>query len=317
MRYVVTGASGFIGTATALRLLRDGHDVVGIDSLNHYYDPARKIQNLAELEAFENFTFFKRDINDGCEAIVEGADVILHLAGQPGVRKSWLNFTSYSRANIEATKHVLDLALRFNIKRVVYASSSSVYGNAVRYPCSELDAPIPASPYAVTKLAGEQLCQLFAHEHGLSTASLRYFTVYGPRQRPDMLTHRLIDAASTGEAITIFGDGEQIRDFTFVDDIARANIAASTADVANGSVFNIAGGSAVSVKEMIKAVENATGKDVLCVSAPHSAGDVDRTGADTSRARDELGWTAQVPLEQGLTAHVEKYRSRRHDLSIL
>ena len=316
MRFIITGATGFIGTTTALALLDAGHLVHGIDEMSDYYDPALKRMNLSALHEHSNFSFSPRDLTSGCEDLFEGAEVVIHLAAQPGVRKSWLDFTSYARANVEATKHVLDLSLRFGVQRVVYASSSSVYGNATRYPTPESTQPSPSSPYAVTKLAGEQLCGVFALEHGLSTVSLRYFTVYGPRQRPDMLTHRLIDAAHTGEPVTIFGDGNQIRDFTFVGDVARANVAAAHADVSAGSVYNIAGGSAVSVNDMIEAVEHATGRRVPRVTAPQSAGDVEQTGADVGRAYTELGWSPDVDLADGLASQVVAYRSA-HRLAVV
>lgn len=309
MKYIITGTAGFIGTTTALRLLSDGHEVCGIDSLTDHYDLEVKAANLSSLQRFSNFTFSQADLTTGgFEELFDGVDSVLHLAAQPGVRKSWLDFTTYARANIEATKHVLDLCLRFGVRRVVYASSSSVYGNATQYPTSEEQTPAPTSPYAVTKLAGEHLCRTFAAEHDLSTVSLRYFTVYGPRQRPDMLTHRLIEAAETGTPISIFGSGDQVRDFTFVDDVARANIAATTADVPPGSVYNIAGGSSVSVNQMISAVEAATGKAVERSVRTRALGDVDRTGGDTTAARNDLDWEPTVRLTDGLDAHVSHYR---------
>lgn len=312
MRVLLTGAAGFLANATVQLLCREGHTVDGIDSLTDYYEPAIKLANLTQLEPLPGFTFTKRDLlTDDVDDLFENADAVIHLAGQPGVRHSWIDFSSYVKANIEATQTVLNLSHRHGVDRVVYASSSSVYGNPDTFPSHEADIPSPASPYAISKLAGEQLCTLFAQEHAVSTVSLRYFTVYGPRQRPDMLTHRLIDAASGGPTVSVFGDGEKIRDFTYVGDIARANLAAATADVSPGSIYNIAGGSAISVNQMIDAVEYATGRRVDRAKAPASIGDVDRTGGDTTRAQRELAWEPQVDLADGLAVQVQTMMTDR------
>ncbi len=310
MRIVITGAAGFIGSTTAELLLADGHLVEGIDSLTAYYDEATKRANLERLQEDENFTFHHMDVvDDLIDPVFADADAVLHIAGQPGVRRSWSEFETYVAANLEGTKAVLDAAVRHRIDRVVYASSSSVYGNAMMYPTSEDHPTSPQSPYAVTKLAGEQLCTLYATERGLHTVSLRYFTVYGPRQRPDMLTQRLVRAAHDGSTVTIFGDGQQIRDFTFVEDIARANIAAISADVVPGAVFNVSGGSSVSVMEMIAGVERASGARIALEHQGEASGDVRQTGGDCRRARRELGWAPTVGLDDGLRAHVDWFRA--------
>ena len=310
MRIVVTGAAGFIGSTTTQRLLRAGHSVDGIDSLSDYYSVEAKRSNLHSLVAHDNFNFHQLDIVDDLfDSVLSGADAVIHLAGQPGVRRSWSEFDAYVTANVEGTKAVLDAAVRHDIQRVVYASSSSVYGNASVYPTAESNALTPQSPYAVTKLAGEQLCALYATERGLSTVSLRYFTVYGPRQRPDMLTHRLIEAAHRASSVTIFGDGQQVRDFTYIDDIARANVHALIADVRPGSVYNIAGGTSASVATMINTVERASGSPIQLVHRGEASGDVRTTGADCSLARRELGWSPEVTLHEGILRHVNFYRS--------
>jgi len=305
MRVVITGVAGFIGSTTAELLLRAGHQVEGVDAFTPYYDKVLKQRNLDSIARHEDFRFHQIDIaQDLLDPIFAGADAVLHLAGQPGVRRSWSEFDTYVHANVEGTKAVLDAAVRHRVDRVVYASSSSVYGNALMYPTSEDHPTAPQSPYAVTKLAGEQLCTLYASERKLDTVSLRYFTVYGPRQRPDMLTQRLVQAAHDGSTVTIFGDGQQVRDFTFVEDIARANLAAATADVAPGSVFNVSGGSSVSVLDMIAGVERAAGKRISLVHQGEASGDVRQTGGDCRRARTELDWVPSVSLDEGLTRHV-------------
>jgi len=308
MRFLVTGAAGFIGAATATELLDQGHEVVGLDAITDFYDPAIKLRNLDRLVSRAGFQFHRLDLLvDPIDHVLIGVDAIVHLAGQPGVRRSWSDFTSYVEANVQATKVVLDAAVRHGTRRVVYASSSSVYGDAGGFPTSEDQATVPASPYAITKLAGEQLVHLYGTSRGLETVSLRYFTVYGPGQRPDMLTHRLLDAAVTDTPITIFGSGRQIRDFTYVDDVARANLAAATQPVPSGLAINIAGGTSCSVNEMITTVEHLLGRPVPRVHTTAAAGDVIRTGGDTSRATHHLGWKPLVSLAEGLQRHIDSH----------
>ena len=317
MRIVVTGVAGFIGSTTAQLLLSDGHQVAGIDSMSNYYEPSRKSQNLAPLLAHENFDFHPLDlVADLTDVAFSDADAVVHLAGQPGVRRSWSEFDTYVSANVEGTKAVLDAAVRHGIDRVAYASSSSVYGQAARHPTPEDHPTAPQSPYAVTKLAGEHLCGLYFTERNLHTVSLRYFTAYGPRQRPDMLTQRLVESARSGNAVTIFGDGHQVRDFTFVGDIARANALAITQDVAPGSVYNISGGSAVSVLDMISAVERAADAEIAIEHRSKVSGDVRVTAGDNTRAARELAWVPEVGLDAGVRSHVDWHdsneRSARH-----
>ena len=299
----MTGAAGFIGSTLSTRLITDGHTVVGVDSLTDYYDVAIKRSNLAGIPA-DGFTHVDADLNDlDLGELLSDIDIVFHQAGQPGVRKSWgANFGIYTRNNIEATQRLLEAARTApQLRRVVYASSSSVYGNAESFPTSERDTPQPVSPYGVSKLAGEHLMGLYAHNFGVPTVSLRYFTVYGPKQRTDMAFTRFVTSAITGDEIRIFGDGTQIRDFTFVDDIVEANIRVAMDDVEPGSVFNVAGGSNVSVNEVLAIVEKIHGAPLNVVYVDKVAGDVFRTGASTDAIEAAVGWKARVSLEEGLT----------------
>ena len=233
MRALVTGAAGFVGSTLARRLLADGHDVVGVDSVNDYYDRQLKRANLGRL-ASTGFQFVEADLNAvDLRSLLAGTEVVFHDAGQPGVRSSWgSEFDRYVTDNVRATQRLLEAALHADrLRRFVFASSSSVYGDAERYPTEETDRPQPLSPYGVTKLAAEHLCTLYARNHGLPTVSLRFFTVYGPRQRPDMAFTRFCRAVSDGRQIEVYGTGEQVRDFTYVDDVVEANLQVGTADI--------------------------------------------------------------------------------------
>lgn len=318
MRAFVTGVAGFVGSSLAERLLSDGHEVIGIDSFTDYYEIARKRSNVESLLANQRFTLVEEDVLDAdLDAHLGGVSWVFHQAGQPGVRKSWgSEFAIYTRANVDATQQLLE-AVRRNghVTRVVYASSSSVYGDAERYPTLETDRPQPMSPYGVTKLAAEHLCSLYAANFGVPTVSLRYFTVYGPRQRSDMAFTRFTRAAALGDPITIYGTGEQIRDFTFVDDVVEANIRAAQSDVAPGSVYNVAGGSSISVNDVLSLLEGISGTQLNVNYIEKIAGDVFRTGGSTERISRELGWAAKVPLETGLTRHFEwAVRTFSHEL---
>lgn len=311
MHTIVTGAAGFIGSATVSALLDRGHSVVGIDSFTDYYDIDQKHANITRFDDNERFDMHEIDLaTDLYDHVLSDADAIIHLAGQPGVRHSWAAFDDYTARNVTATKAVLDSALRHRIGRIVYASSSSVYGNAGEDVKTE-DAELhPQSPYAVTKLAGEHLTSAYAHEHGLDTVALRYFTVYGPSQRPDMLIHRLVEGGLTHTPVTIFGDGEQRRDFTFIDDIARANVRAVESATTGATVYNVSGASNASVNDVIELVRETTGTEVPVVYKPKAVGDVHRTAGDFSRARSELGWQPTVDLPEGIEQQVSWHRSR-------
>ena len=307
MKAIVTGAAGFVGSTLSARLLADGHDVVGIDAFTPYYDPALKRANIARLES-PHFTLVEGDLAEvDLDTILVGADVVFHEAGQPGVRTSWGDdFATYLQENVHVTQRLLEAARRSSsLKRFVYASSSSVYGDAQQFPTREEDRPAPVSPYGVTKLAAEHLCSLYGTNFGVPTVSLRYFTVYGPRQRPDMAFTRFLRAAAEERPIDLFGTGEQVRDFTFVDDVVAANVRAATEDVAPGTVLNIAGGTNTSMIEVIDIIDSLSGKPLEVRRHPRSDGDVHRTGGDASLARQAIGWKPAVGLEEGLARQWE------------
>lgn len=309
MRVVVTGCAGFVGSHIAEACLDRGDQVLGIDALTDYYDTDQKRANLVSLDR-PGFEYVQADLADGCHELIEGADAVFHQAGQPGVRASWrANFDVYLSRNVLATQRLLDAALDLAIPRIVYASSSSVYGNATHYPVSETSLPRPFSPYGATKLAAEHLCSLYAANFGLPVVSLRYFTVYGPRQRPDMATHRLIESALNGTPFPLFGSGEQVREFTFVSDIVAANLAAAAADVAPGLVANLTGGSECSLNELIATVGEVVGPPNIERHDPER-GDVTRTSGTTDVARTALGWSPVVGLSEGVRAQAAWHRGR-------
>ena len=307
MRALVTGAAGFVGSHLGKRLGEAGFHVVGVDSVTDYYDTAIKRANI-EGAIESGLEFVEADLNTAdLASLLDGVDVVFHLAGQPGVRSSWgFEFSTYTRENIEATQRLLEACRgRPDLKRLVYASSSSVYGNAERYPTRETDRPQPVSPYGVTKLAAEHLCTLYAANFGLPTVSLRFFTVYGPGQRPDMAFTRFTKAAVRGEEITVYGTGEQVRDFTYVGDVVEANLLAATTDVAPGTVLNVAGGSHTTVNEVLAIIEGLTGAKVPVERIEAVVGDVLRTGGDTTAITTVLGWKPIVSLEEGIARQLE------------
>lgn len=313
MRALVTGAAGFIGSHLGTALVAAGHEVVGIDAFTDYYEPARKEANVVA----SGVPVDRVDLRaDDLAPLVADVDVVFHLAAQPGVRLSWADgFAVYDAHNVLALQRVLEAiagagrARGDRGPRLVFASSSSVYGNADRYPCTEDDRPHPHSPYGVTKLAGEHLCAAYAENFGVQSVSLRYFTVYGPRQRPDMAFHRMCHAVLAGTPFPLFGDGSQIRDFTFVGDVVAATMAAATADVPVASIVNVAGGSSTSMKEVFDLLGHLAGRELAIDQRPAQPGDVRRTGGDTTRARELLGWAPAVALEDGLRAQLEWHRT--------
>jgi nucleoside-diphosphate-sugar epimerase len=287
----------------------DGCEVIGVDCFTDYYDPALKEGNVAALLASDRFRLIRADLAEAdLEPLVDGIDYIFHQAGQPGVRRSWgRSFEPYVRSNILATQRLLEAARAAgSVRRLVYASSSSVYGNAVELPVSERDLPRPVSPYGVTKLAGEHLTTLYAGL-GLQSVSLRYFTVYGPRQRPDMAFNIFINALLQDREIQVNGDGEQTRDFTFIADAVEANIAAAAAPAAraSGRCFNIGGGSRVTLNHAIQLLEEVAGKRTEVRYGSPQPGDARDTYADTSSAQADLGFAPRWKLADGLRAQVE------------
>lgn len=307
MRAVITGVAGFVGSSLADALLAQGADVTGIDCFVNYYPKAIKQKNLESALSHSRFNFIEGNLLElPLEKLLEGTDVIFHQAAQAGVRASWgKTFSIYTDNNILATQQLLEATrsetVRKSLKRIVYASSSSVYGTAETLPTTEKILPKPVSPYGVSKLAAEHLMVLYTSEFDVPTISLRYFTVYGPRQRPDMAFNRFIRAALAGEKITVYGDGEQSRDFTFISDIVAANI--SAAQLSNETaplVFNLGGGSRVTVNETITMLEEIIGKKIIVDRQSRAYGDARHTGADTTLAKKYLNFEPKVSLRQGL-----------------
>jgi len=307
VRALVTGAAGFIGSTLAERLVADGADVVALDSFTDYYARAVKERNLSRLAGHPRFRFIESAIRDAdLTALLRDRTHIFHLAAQAGVRKSWgRDFAVYTVNNIEATQLLLEAACGASgLERLVYASSSSVYGDNVAIPMREDALPQPVSPYGVTKLAAEQLCHLYHTNYGVPAVSLRYFTVYGPRQRPDMGFHKFLRAVIRAEPIRVYGDGEQTRDFTFVHDAVNATVAAAVRGVP-GRVYNIGGGSRVSVNRVVEVIGRVTGRQPIVEAESAQPGDMRHTYADTSLARTDLGFQPQISLEEGLKAEYQ------------
>ncbi|MBM3819546.1 MAG: NAD-dependent epimerase/dehydratase family protein [Acidimicrobiia bacterium] len=306
MKALVTGAAGFIGSHLSERLVEQGVPVTGLDCFTDYYPRERKEQNLAKLRQAPAFTLVESSIADAdLAALLDGVTHVFHLAAQAGVRKSWgRDFHVYTVNNVEATQILLEACVGRPIERLVYASSSSIYGDDVPLPMREDARPQPVSPYGVTKLAGEQLCHLYHVNHSVPTVLVRYFTVYGPRQRPDMGFSRFLSAALVDKAVPQFGDGRQTRDFTFVADAVSATLAASTRGKP-GAVYNIGGGSRVGLLDVFELIRRITGRPLRIDRIESQRGDMRDTYADTTRARADLGFAPSVTLEQGLRAQYE------------
>jgi len=309
MKALVTGCAGFIGSTLSEKLLEHGHEVLGIDSFTDFYPRPMKERNLGALLANPRFRFVERRIQDAdLRSLLADRSHVFHLAAQAGVRKSWgADFAIYTTNNVEASQVLLEACVPFggqgtnSLRKFVYASSSSVYGDSVEMPMKEDAMPQPVSPYGVTKLAAEHLCNLYCSNHGVPAVSLRYFTVYGPRQRPDMGFHRFLRATILNEPVTLYGDGEQTRDFTFVSDAIAATVAAGERGV-NGRSYNIGGGSRVSMNDVIRIIERVAGKPLKINREGAQRGDMRDTYADTSLARADLGFAPNVSLEEGIHA---------------
>lgn len=303
MNALITGVAGFIGSTLAERLLARGARVTGIDCFTDYYPRPLKEANLAGLRNTDGFRFVERRIQDASlDDLLDGITHVFHLAAQAGVRRSWgREFQVYTTNNIEATQVLLEACVGKPLEKLVYASSSSVYGDDAAIPMREDAAPHPVSPYGVTKLAAEHLCHLYASNHGVPATSVRYFTVYGPRQRPDMGFNRFLRAAMSGASITLYGDGEQTRDFTFVEDAVAATIAAAERGVP-GRAYNIGGGSRVSINEVLALIERIVGRPLDIRREPVQKGDMKDTYADTSLAQADLNFQPRTSLADGLTA---------------
>lgn len=306
MKVLVTGACGFIGTNLCESLLEDGYYVTGVDAFTNNYQSGVKRANQKDLERFKKFNLIETDLlSNDLNAMLEGIDIVFHLAGQPSVHNSWgEDFQVYSNRNVVLTQRLLDAANKAKIARFVNSSSSSVYGRVTSTPTKESDEKRPISPYGVTKLAAENLVTLYGSEFGLSTVSLRYFTVFGPRQRPDMAFNKLIEAGRKNKSFPLHGDGSQIRDFTFVGDVVEANKLAAFANLSSSSIFNIGGGSPVSMNETIVMLEEIMDLKIKTNFTPLGPGNPMVTTADCTMANANLGWKPQIDIYTGLLAQV-------------
>lgn len=306
---LVIGAAGFIGSHLAQGCLEQGHRVLGIDSFTSYYEPELKRANVAQMEDHAAWTFLEGDLVDlDLISLLDGIEVVFHLAAQPGVRASWgQTFGVYVDSNVTALQRLLEASRSVALERFVFASSSSVYGDATRFPTTEESSLQPISPYGATKVLGEHLCRLYHRSHALPIVMLRYFTVYGPRQRPDMAFNKLIRAALEHEEIVIYGDGGQTRDFTFVRDAVDGTIAAAV-DGHSGAVYNLGGGARTSMNEVLEMIADLTGEDLNVRRVAAQAGDARNTAADTSRARAQLGFAPSRSLYEGLSEQVAWHR---------
>ncbi|TDO94082.1 UDP-glucose 4-epimerase [Halanaerobium saccharolyticum] len=307
MKSLVTGVAGFIGSTLTEKLLKKGHEVIGVDCFIDYYDRSLKENNMRSFIDHKNFTLIEENINElDLKELLKDLDYIFHQAAQAGVRSSWgENFEIYTHNNIMGTQRLLEAVKEIDIKKFVYASSSSVYGDTDQLPMKETNRLQPVSPYGVSKLAGENLCYLYYKNFNVPTVSLRYFTVFGERQRPDMAFHIFIKAILQDKKITIFGDGKQSRNFTHVQDIVKANILAAESDV-EGEIFNIGGdGKRVVLNEAIDLIEEIIGEKANREYQNVVKGDVKHTSADTSKAMEMLGYEPEVEFEDGLKREVE------------
>ncbi len=303
MKALVTGGAGFIGSTLSERLLEQGANVRAIDAFTDFYPRPLKERNLENLRGRAGYELVEGDLREvDLHAVLDGVTHVFHLAAQAGVRRSWgKEFEVYTGLNVDSTQRLLEACVNQPIERLVYASSSSVYGDEVTMPMTETALPQPVSPYGVTKLAAEQLCHLYYVNYGVPTVSLRYFTVYGPRQRPDMGFHRFFSAILDGKPLVQFGDGLQTRDFTFVADAVTATAAAAVRGVP-GRVYNIGGGSRVSLRAVFDLIARVSGRTVTIDQQGPQKGDMRDTYADTTRARQDLAFTPSVTLEEGLRA---------------
>jgi UDP-glucuronate 4-epimerase len=314
MKAFVTGTAGFIGSHLCERLLRDGWEVVGLDNFDDFYSPAVKRANIAACLNNDRFELVEGDIRDG--ALVEGilagggVDIIVHLAAKAGVRPSIEDPVGYQDVNVSGTVVMLEAARRFGVNKFVFASSSSVYGNNEKVPFAETDnVDYPISPYAATKKAGELLCHTFSHLYGIDMTCLRFFTVYGPRQRPDLAIHKFSRLIEAGEPIDVFGDGSMRRDFTYIDDIIDGVVAAM--DRAEGyEIYNLGESRPVRLDELICRIEEALGKKAKINRLPMQPGDVKQTYADVTKAVERLGYQPKTEIEVGLARFTEWLRGR-------
>jgi UDP-glucuronate 4-epimerase len=303
MKALITGAAGFIGSHLSERLLREGWMVVGVDNFDNFYDPGIKRSNIEKCLKDDNFRLVEADIRDNAamnELIGEGFDIIVHLAAKAGVRPSIEQPLLYADVNINGTMVLLEAAKKQKIEKLIFASSSSVYGNNKKVPFSEDDnVDFPISPYAATKKAGELICHTYHHLWGISISCLRFFTVYGPRQRPDLAIHKFAALIEHDKPIPVFGDGSMMRDFTYIDDIIDGTVAAM--EKCNGfHVYNLGESQPITVNDLIDEIEKALGKKAIREYKPRQPGDVERTFADVTKAANDLGYKPSTSLRDGL-----------------
>ena len=311
MRVLLTGAAGFIGSTLARALLARGDEVVGLDNFDPFYDRIVKERNLRDLSRYERFSVHAGDVLDGSllDRLLDGVDRVVHLAALAGVRPSLEAPSRYMRVNVEGTTEVLEACRRANIGNLVVASSSSVYGVRSTAPFYEDDpCDRPASPYAASKRATEHICATYHHLYETGVTCLRYFTVYGPRQRPEMAIHKFVRLALAGEAVPMFGDGASGRDYTYIDDIVDGTLAALDRQDGDFHVYNLGGAQPVLLRDLLDAIGEALGRKLRIDQRPWQAGDIPLTSADVSRAADELDYQPKVPLAVGLRRFVEWYR---------
>jgi UDP-glucuronate 4-epimerase len=312
-RALVTGCAGFIGSHLTESLLRDGISVLGVDCFNANYGRAQKLDNLRHSSSWDSFEFVPLDLSDGdLQDLIEEVDIVFHLAAEPGVRSSWgQHFKRYVKNNVLATQQLLGALREMPGRRLVYASSSSIYGQAASFPTSEDAVAAPLSPYGLTKLSGEHLCNVYQANHGLEVASLRYFTVFGPRQRPDMAFNIFCRAALADEEINVYGDGYQTRDFTFVSDVVAATRSAAIASIDSGGAYNIGGGLRGSLRDIFGAIEEVSGRALKLRYGDEQPGDVRDTGAQTTKARTHLAFDPSTSLRDGIAAEFEWLKQAR------
>ena len=313
MTILLTGGAGFIGSHLAERFLKLGHKLILLDELNDFYSPQTKLQNLAEIKKHGDFEFVQADVCDLPRLTQlfkqHRPEAVIHLAARAGVRPSLEQPLLYEKVNIQGTLHLLELARQFGVHRFVFASSSSVYGTTSQAPFSEEEAnPNPISPYGVTKLAGEKLCYCYAQLYSIPTVCLRFFTVYGPRQRPDLAIHKFANLIQSGRELPVFGDGSSLRDYTFVDDVVDGIIATLTVPV-QFEVFNLGNSHPVSLSQMIRFLEQQLGKQALLKVQEFQPGDMPFTHANLSKARSMLGYEPKVRFEEGLSRFVSWFRA--------
>jgi len=310
LKCLVTGAAGFIGSHLSEALVRQGDSVIGVDCFTDYYPRRIKLANLTALRKTKKFRLVEADLSTTrVSALLKDVECVFHLAAQPGVRASWgKTFSYYVKDNVVATQRVLESLRGTSVKRMIFASSSSIYGDSERLPTPEDATPSPVSPYGVTKVTGEQLCQVYFKNYGVPIVRLRYFTVYGPRQRPDMAFNRFISRISGGKEIEVLGDGEQRRDFTFVGDIVAGNILAL--DAKPGTAYNVGAGKTVALNEVIATIESIIGRKARIKRSETALGDVRNTSADITAISRDLGYLPRTGLVEGLRQQVDSQLTR-------